>query len=49
VACIGCCSLAPVITINAETFGRLTSAKLRKIVRQHKMKARGAAKAEAEE
>lgn len=49
VACIGCCSLAPVITINSETFGRLTSAKLRKIVRQHKMKARDAAKAEAEE
>lgn len=24
VACLGCCSLAPVITINGETFGRLT-------------------------
>lgn len=49
VACIGCCSLAPVITINTETFGRLTSAKLRKIIRQQKMKARSAVKAEAEE
>lgn len=49
VACIGCCSLAPVITINTETFGRLTSAKLRKIIRQQKMKAKSTAKAGAEE
>lgn len=38
VACIGCCSLAPVILINDETYGRLTSAKLRKVIRQYKMK-----------
>lgn len=38
VACIGCCSLAPVILINDETFGRLTPAKLRKILRKFKMK-----------
>ncbi len=49
VACIGCCSLAPVITINAETFGRLTPPKLRKIIRQQKMKAKSAAKTEAED
>ena len=36
VACIGCCSLAPVITINGETFGRLTSSKLSKIIRDFK-------------
>jgi NADH:ubiquinone oxidoreductase subunit E len=36
VACIGCCSLAPVITINGETFGRLESNKLRKIIRDFK-------------
>ncbi|WP_051534268.1 NADH-quinone oxidoreductase subunit NuoE [Desulfitibacter alkalitolerans] len=24
VACLGCCSLAPVLTINGETFGKLT-------------------------
>ena len=33
VACIGCCSLAPVITVNGETFGRLESNKLRKTIR----------------
>lgn len=40
VACIGCCSLAPVITINEETFGRLDSGKLRKIVRKLKQRAK---------
>jgi NADH-quinone oxidoreductase subunit E len=49
VACIGCCSLAPVITINTETYGRLTPAKLRKIIRQQKKKAKSAVKAEAED
>mgnify|MGYP001083812933 CR=1 FL=1 len=42
VACIGCCSLAPVITINGETYGRLESNKLRKIVRDYKRRARQA-------
>lgn len=36
VACLGCCSLAPVITINGEVFPRLTAAKTRKIVRDFK-------------
>lgn len=27
VACLGCCSLAPVMTVNGETFGRLTPEK----------------------
>jgi len=40
VACIGCCSLAPVIVIDGETYGRLTPAKLRKIMRQHKRAAK---------
>ena len=40
VACIGCCSLAPVILINDETYGRLTPAKLRKILRTYKQKAK---------
>ena len=35
VACIGCCSLAPVIMINDETYGRLTPASLRKLLREH--------------
>ncbi len=49
VACIGCCSLAPVITINTETFGRLTPQKIRKIIRQQKMKVKSTAKAGAED
>ncbi|MCK5064954.1 MAG: NADH-quinone oxidoreductase subunit NuoE [Candidatus Fermentibacteraceae bacterium] len=35
VACIGCCSLAPVIMINDETYGRLTPASLRKLLRRY--------------
>ncbi|MCK5073222.1 MAG: NADH-quinone oxidoreductase subunit NuoE [Bacteriovoracaceae bacterium] len=38
VACLGCCSLAPVITINDQTYGRLTPLKLRKILKQYKPK-----------
>jgi NADH-quinone oxidoreductase subunit E len=33
VACLGCCSLAPVITINEETYGRLTPEKVKKIIK----------------
>ena len=33
VACIGCCSLAPVIMINDDTYGRLTPASVRKLLR----------------
>lgn len=33
VACIGCCSLAPVIMINDETYGRLTPALVRKLLK----------------
>jgi NADH:ubiquinone oxidoreductase subunit E len=36
VACLGCCSLAPVITINSETHGRLDAAKTRKVIREEK-------------
>lgn len=39
VACVGCCSLAPVMTINGETFGRLEPIKLRKILREQKRQA----------
>jgi len=34
VACLGCCSLAPVITINGETFGRLTPDKIHKTIKE---------------
>jgi NADH-quinone oxidoreductase subunit E len=32
VACLGCCSLAPVMMVNEETYGKLTSDKLEKIL-----------------
>ncbi len=35
VACIGCCSLAPVIMIGDNTYGRLTPDEARKIVREY--------------
>lgn len=36
VACLGCCSLSPVIMINNETFGRLTPKKVREILKQYR-------------
>jgi len=42
VACLGCCSLAPVMMIDEETHGRLTLAGVRKILRGYRRK--GAAK-----
>jgi NADH-quinone oxidoreductase subunit E len=36
VACIGCCSLAPVIMVNDETHGKLDPAAVRKIIRRYK-------------
>ncbi len=45
-ACVGCCSLAPVVLINDETFGRLTPAKLRKILKKYKMRAKKEQQAE---
>lgn len=38
VSCIGCCSLAPVMVINDETFGRLTPKKVSKILKEYKKK-----------
>jgi len=37
VACLGCCSLAPVIMVNNSTHGNLTTDKLKKIVKKYKM------------
>ena len=34
VACLGCCSLAPVMMVNQETHGSLTPASVRKIIRE---------------
>ena len=36
VACLGCCSLSPVMMINGETYGQLTPAKVIKIIRDIK-------------
>ena len=36
VACIGCCSLAPVIMINDDTHGNLTTTKVRKVIKKYK-------------
>jgi NADH-quinone oxidoreductase subunit E len=36
VACIGCCSLAPVVMINEDTHGSLTPASVRKIIRRYR-------------
>ncbi len=33
VACLGCCSLAPVVMLDSEGHGRLTGDKLKKVVR----------------
>jgi NADH-quinone oxidoreductase subunit E len=34
VACVGCCALAPVITINEEVYGDLTKKKVGKIIQE---------------
>jgi len=34
VACLGCCSLAPVMMVNDETYGMLSPAEVRKIIRK---------------
>ena len=34
VACLGCCSLAPVMMIDGETYASLTSDSVRKILRK---------------
>lgn len=36
VACLGCCSLSPVMMINEETYAKLTPEKVRKILREIK-------------
>ncbi len=36
VACLGCCSLAPVIMINGKVYGKLTPEKVRKLMKKLK-------------
>lgn len=49
VACLGCCSLAPVLMVNDDTHGRLDAGKLRKILRGYRRQAKGAEKKAAEQ
>jgi NADH-quinone oxidoreductase subunit E len=34
VRCIGCCGLAPVVTVNGEVFGGVTTKQMGKIIEQ---------------
>ncbi len=49
VACLGCCSLAPVMMVNDETHGSLTPAAVRKLLRAYRRReaAQGAPEAAA--
>lgn len=38
VACLGCCSLAPVMMINNETYGKLSGASSVKVLKEYKKK-----------
>ena len=48
VACLGCCSLAPVMMVDEETHGRLTAATIRKILRGYRRRAAAAGAPAAE-
>ena len=41
VACLGCCSLSPVMMINGKTYGSLTPDKAKKVLRSLKAEAEG--------
>ncbi len=47
VACIGCCSLAPVIMVNDDTHGRLTPASVRKLLREYRRREEAARREES--
>jgi NADH:ubiquinone oxidoreductase subunit E len=48
VACLGCCSLAPVVMVNDQTHGRLTPKKLRTILRNYRNEGLAATRGEKE-
>lgn len=41
VACLGCCSLSPVMMINGETYGTLTPSKTKEILKELREKSQG--------
>ncbi|MDH7516681.1 MAG: NADH-quinone oxidoreductase subunit NuoE [Bacteroidota bacterium] len=45
VACLGCCSLAPAIMINEETYGRLNAKKIQQILKDYAHRSKEAAAA----
>lgn len=49
VACLGCCSLAPVMMISDETYGKLTGKKAVEVIKEIKRKETLARKSEAAE
>jgi NADH-quinone oxidoreductase subunit E len=38
VACLGCCSLAPVLMVDDRTYGKLTPQKVRRLLRQYRQR-----------
>ncbi|WP_455381467.1 NADH-quinone oxidoreductase subunit NuoE family protein [Salinispira pacifica] len=49
VRCVGCCGLAPVITINGEVYGKVTKARLPEILAKHRDEGIGEGQGAAEE
>jgi NADH-quinone oxidoreductase subunit E len=41
VACLGCCSLSPVVMINEETYGRLTPKKVQQLIKEYRERSEG--------
>ncbi len=39
VACLGCCSLAPAMMVDDQTYGRLTPQKVRRVIKQYRREA----------
>jgi NADH-quinone oxidoreductase subunit E len=39
VACLGCCSLAPVLMIDDRTYGKMSPQKVRRVLRQYRQRA----------
>ncbi|HUJ70528.1 MAG TPA: NAD(P)H-dependent oxidoreductase subunit E, partial [Syntrophorhabdales bacterium] len=44
VACLGCCSLSPVVMINEETHGRLTPKKMQQLLKECRERSRAEAR-----
>lgn len=47
VACLGCCSLAPAMMVDDQTYGRLTPQKVRRVIKQYRRDAEKASAAKA--